>query len=254
MNISKEQIETADNTELEAMQQQLKEMQERINARLRMRGEQNKHQQGPTMMTRGKRIAASKASERTADASREADEEVEPIVSKENGLRVKPGNPDHVLVGGGGLGTTEPAAKAPVTPAIEVDQAYGDRHKDESELHVVDDNVALSDAAVVPTETEAEKTGESAPPASSDQTVAEAEPGNDTILKPTMEKLVDQVVDAALTPPSDMPRDYGDDLPTSLPGAKPVSSGVETPETTVADQVTSPVEAEVMEIDGFDLE
>lgn len=255
VTISKEQIETADDTELEAMQQQLKEMQERINAQLRMRVEQDKRQQGPTMMTRGKRIAASKASERTVDASREADEEVDhPIVAKKNGSRAKPSHLDHVLVGEAGRGTTESAVTEPVTPAIEVNQAYGDRHEDGSQLHVIDDNVAIPDAPVVPTETDMKNADEPAPPASSDKTVAEAEPGNDTILKPTMEKHVDQVVDAALTPPSDMPKDYGDDMTTSLPGAKPVSSGVETPETTVADQVTSPAEAETMEIDRFDLE
>lgn len=248
VTISKQQIETADNTELEAMQQQLKEMQERINARLHMRGEQDKPRQGPSMMTRGKRIAASKASERTTDASREPDKEVDEVVARENGQRAKSGKSDRVLVKEDGHCAAEPAVKEPVTPAMEINEASGHIHKDEG------DNVAASNSPVVPIDTDTIDADESAPPASSDKTVAEAEPGSDTILKTTVEKHVDQVVDTALTPPSDMPKGYGDDLPASLPVAKPVSSGVETPETTIADQVTSPVEAETMEIDGFDLE
>lgn len=196
------------------------------------------------MMTRGKRIAASKASERTTDASREPDEEVDEVIAKENGQRAKSGKINRVLVREDGQCAAEPAVKEPVTPAMEINEASGDIHKDKG------DNVAASNAPVVPIDTDTNDADESAPPASSDKTVAEAEPGKPT----TVEKHVDQVVDTALTPPSDMPKGYGDDLPTSLPVAKPISSGVETPETTVADQVTSPVEAETMEIDGFDLE
>lgn len=198
------------------------------------------------MMTRGKRIAAFRASEQTTDASREPDEGVGEAVATENSQEAKSGKLDPVLVGEDDHCAAKPAVKEPVTPAMEINEAAsGDIHKDEG------DNVAASNAPVAPIDTDTKDADESAPPASSDKTVAEAAPGSDTILKTTMEKHVDQVVDTALTPPSDMPKGYGDDLPTSLPVAKPISSGVETPETTVADQITSPVEAQAMEIDGL---
>lgn len=254
VTISNQQIEAADSTELEAMQQQLKDMQERINVQLRMRGEQDQPGQGPSMMTRGKRIASSKASERTPDASREPIDEVDEALAMGHGQRAKSSKVDRVFMGEDDRCAAEPVVQEPVIPAIKINHASGNILKDQGEVPVVDDNVAASHAPIVPIDTNTNHTDESAPPASSDKTVAEAEPGNDTIHQATVEKHVDQVVDTALTPPSDMPKGYGDDLPASLPVAKPVSSGVETPETTVADQVTSPVEAETMEIDGFNLE
>ncbi|KAJ4392222.1 hypothetical protein N0V93_005847 [Gnomoniopsis smithogilvyi] len=247
MTISKQKIETAGNTELEAMQQQLKEMQERINSRLRIRNGQNEPQQGPSKTrrsTRGKSVAALKAAEQTVEASEERREEVGSVTAEDNGIWAEA--EDARL-------PAKPAVEGPMAPDLETKEASVDEHKDNAGLPVVKNEVAADGAPAVPTYTSTNDVDEPAPPASSDKTVTEAEPAVVTIVKATVEKHVDQVVDAALTPPSDLPKDV-DELPTYLPAIKPTSNGVETPETTVADQATSPVEAEAMEIDRFDLE
>lgn len=194
------------------MQQQLKEMQKSIDTQLRMRGGQDKPQQGPSKVrraTRGKRAAMSKASGQTIED--------------------------------------------PVAPVEEGNEDSGDSHHDIADLPVVENGVPAADALDVPTDTTTNTVNEAVPPSSSEKTVTETEPDKDAIVSTSREKHVDQVVDAALTPPSDMPKDT-DDLLTNLPAVKPTSNGVETPETTVADQATSPAGAEAIEIDGFDLE
>lgn len=259
MTISKQQIETAGNTELEAMQQQLKEMQERIDAQLRKRNGQHEPQQGPSKTrktTRGTSVAASKIVEQNMEASGQPGKEAGPITAGDNTTRAEAGdilNP--VSKEEEARQAAKPAVEVPVAANLEAKDASGDEHKgNAAKLSVVEDEGAVDGAPDVSTITHTMDMDESAPPASSDKTVTEAESNIETIAKATMEKHVDQVVDAALTPPSDMPKDDSEPPNTNLPSVKPTPNGVETPETTVADQATSPVEAEAMEIDGFDLE
>lgn len=219
------------------MQQQLKEMQDRIDAQLRKRSGGVEPQRGPSKAlkaTRGKRAATSKASEQMVEASEKLSDEVESPIAEGNGARSDSGDLDLVLEERNGCR----AAK----PAIE-----------DTDAAIEEPNLDASGAPAILMRTHTNKINELAPSTSSEKTMTEAELGNNTIAKATVEKLVDQVVDAALTPPSDVPK-YGDDLLTEFPAVKPTSNGVETPETTIADQATSPVEAETMEIDAFDLE
>lgn len=227
ISISRQKIETADSMELEAIQQQLKEMQERIDAQLRMRSGQDKPRHGLPKIsktTRGKQAATSK-------------------VPEDNDARSESGGPDLVTEATADRRAAEPTVEDPAATIENGDEASADEQNDSAELLVVENG----NVPAVPTDTYINTVNEPAPPSNSDMTA------NDALVKATVEKLVEQAVDAALTPPSDMPKD-DDDLNTRLPVIKPTSNGVETPETTVADQATSPVEAEALEIDGFNLD
>lgn len=71
---------------------------------------------------------------------------------------------------------------------------------------------------------------------------------DDDIVKGTVEKTVDSVVESALTPVSDIHKE-SNELPAAV-AVTNMPNGIKTPETTVADNATSPVaEAEAMDLD-----
>lgn len=64
-----------------------------------------------------------------------------------------------------------------------------------------------------------------------------------------VDKMVDPIVESALTPVSDINKE-SNELPVAMPVADMLNNGIETPETTVADNATSPVaETEAMDLD-----
>lgn len=238
MKIYKQQIETAGNTELEAMQQQLMEMQESISAQLRKRNGQDEPRQGPSKtrkMTRGKLVSASKTAEQTTEASKSSEMEAGSITVEDNNSRLESSARDLGFEKVEARRVATPAVEGPSAPILETKEASGDERKNSAKHPLAKRRVAPDGVPAVPTDTHTTNVDEPVATANNDKTVTEVEPGHDTIVKAMVEKHVDQIVDAALTPPSDMPKD-GDELTTNLTVMKPASNGVETPETTVADQ------------------
>lgn len=95
---------------------------------------------------------------------------------------------------------------------------------------------AVESLSVIPNESVVNDSEFSGPNANDDY---EADLG--TISTALVENLFDHVAEAALTPVSDAAKD-GDGQSAETPIIKPMLNGIETPETTVADQDTSPTE------------
>lgn len=175
----------------------------------------------------------------------------------------------------------DPATETPGAQAqqqiehIKVEEApeLGNAHDDPTILEAehIDDNVSAAETAQAAKTTEPVKTvdHETTPPAIAE---AASQPPADATIEMTdianqsavptvdkegiktgtennatvigvLEELVDQDVNAALTPVSDAVKE-----PNELPSIKPIQNGVETPETNIPDQTMSPVEA------GMDLD
>lgn len=232
LSITNQSIEVANESELEEMQQQVQKLQERISAQLQLRGGESGPRSVPSKSQNGKRATMdqdSKSKQRTevADSADEAESTTEDNVSQSNDL-------DSVL---------ETVDAAEVTDGASVNEAG-----ETATPNVVANGVSHNCSAVPSSPPLVEANG-FAPPSSGEKIAKVDEIGREHVVKAK----VDHAVDAALTPPADLTKD-GDELSTKLPAVKATSNGVETPETTVADQATSPVEVDGMEVDDYNLE
>lgn len=73
----------------------------------------------------------------------------------------------------------------------------------------------------------------------------------DAMVQSTVDKAVEQKLEAALTPPADITKD-GAALSNEVTAVKPKSNDAETPETIIADPATSPPETDTMDLDECD--
>lgn len=253
--ISKRRIEAATNDELRQMQAQVKRMEQRIKAQLRSRKGDEPSQS--TRVTRRKTSHNRAAEVPEPQANQQVDldrfdenlqprdDHDSPMVIADDGaesehddLGLSPGQQDVPAVE---EPTTEEAPAAVVEDAPQV--MYENEMPDGSEASAAENN---SPAPTSATKQANAFTGSAQSPA--DKEANETELDTDAVVAATVENIVDMAVDAALTPISDTAKE-SDELPLALPGTKAITNGIETPETTVADRATSPVEHEGMDLD-----
>lgn len=224
--ITSQSIQDANESELRSMQQQLRQLQAKISSELRTRDEENNSARGPSNTQKDKQAVPHESS----------DQQIEGVT--------QPGDDAE--------GTAvEGRATASNSGVVDVAAANDDEDPIEAtKLSASLNGISLQRSTALRTPQLSGSNG-FARPFSGEETMTEKHLERDPIVKSTVDRTVDQSVDAALTPPADMTKD-GDGISTKLPTVKPTSNGAETPETIIADPATSPPEADAMDLDGYD--
>lgn len=242
MYISKRRIEAASNDELRKMQAQVKKMEKRIKSQLRRRMGDEPSQ--PTRVTRRTTSHIRAAEDPEPQANQQADLSIIPEV-------MEPGD-DHdspIVIADDGaesdhddldLSPGQEDGPAVEEPMIEEDPAA--LVEDAPDAFSANEMVDHSETAATSVTKQTDAVTEVAQ-SNADNEAIEAESDTNAIVAATIENIVETAVDAALTPVSDTAKE-GDELTAALPTTMATPHGIETPENTVADRATSPVEHE----------
>lgn len=248
LSISKRRIAAANANELAKMEAQLRQMQKLIKVQKRKRNGDDDAQPGPSTRRKTSHLPASMAPEpktnegadlvTAVEASEPVDDHHSPIV-REN-VVVEPGQ-------------VEPcAAEMPATDVTQAAVAHDtvgrinhEALKSSEAPAVTNGFTATPKAPADAVDQQADALVESAVCNAVEEVTETGPTGNG--ISTSVEKVVDQTVDAALTPVSDTAGE-GDELPAALSTVKTSPNGNETPETNAPDQAMSTVEAEAMDL------
>lgn len=226
MPITTQSIKDANESELETMQQQLQQLQENISAQLRTRNGDNDSARAPSRTLDDKPAAVSQSSKQHIEVSGKTGDDAEPTTVEDRAIASDPRTEELVA-------------------------ANDDENPTESAECPVNQNEVSHKGSTASSNPQLSDTNGHAPSSNGEETVTDNALARDPMVKSTVDKaVVDQAVDAALTPPADMTKD-GDDLSSKLTAVKPTSNGAATPETIIADPATSPPEADAMDLDGI---
>lgn len=238
--ISDRHIEAASPTELEQMEAQLRRVSKAIRAEKRKRsGDDAVAAPGPS--TRRKITHDGDAEVPSTQAEQHVD------LSTAVGVPETGSNHDLPMSTEAGCGQTGPqpldcASPAGNSPAAE---AKGAAKAIDQEAPQAAEEAAIENepsATAKPLSDVANQ--QSTAPSTADKEAMEIGAEKNALATATIEGVVDQAVDAALTPVSDMAKDD-----TEVLKIQPTQNGVETPEMTTPDQPTSPIDADAMKLD-----